>query len=136
MTGEKSKGRKCHIVAGAMGNLPAVVVHATNRHDTKSGILAAREDAGTCRSIQRFCADAGQRRTFVREVGEELSLGAGISKKIRPHTWEKLPMRRVVERTFGWFNNARRLSKDYEITVASAVAMVQLSHVHTLLKRL
>ncbi len=33
-------------------------------------------------------------------------------------------------------NNSRRLSKDYEIRTASAEAMIKLSHIHTLLKRL
>ena len=33
-------------------------------------------------------------------------------------------------------NNSRRLSKDYEIHTASAEAMIKLSHIHTLLKRL
>ncbi|MBQ9492176.1 MAG: transposase, partial [Oscillibacter sp.] len=41
-----------------------------------------------------------------------------------------------VERTFGWLNHSRRLSKDYEITTDSSAAMVIISHCHTLLKRL
>ena len=40
---KKTKGRKRHIVTDTMGNLLAVVVHAANIHDTKSGILAARD---------------------------------------------------------------------------------------------
>ena len=40
---EKTKGRKRHIVVDTMGNLLTVVVHAANIHDTKSGILAARD---------------------------------------------------------------------------------------------
>jgi putative transposase len=87
-------------------------------------------------SIEKFCADAGYRGTFVLDVDEILGLGVDISEKIKPHTWEKLPWRWVVERTLSWLNNSRRLSKDYEITTASAEAIVKLSHIHTLLKRL
>ncbi|WP_081646415.1 hypothetical protein [Oscillibacter sp. 1-3] len=47
-----------------MGNLLAVVVHAANIHDTKSGILAARDAFEKYPSIQRYCADAGYRKTF------------------------------------------------------------------------
>ena len=119
-----------------MGNLLAVVVHAANIHDTKSGILAAKPAYAHDPSIQKFCADAGYRGTFVLEIQKNLTLDVDISEKIKPHQWEKLPWRWVVERTFGWFNNSRRLSKDYEISVASAEAMVELSHLHTLLKRL
>lgn len=119
-----------------MGNLLAVAVHAANIHDTKSGILAAKPAYERYPSIQKFCADAGYRGTFVLEIQEILSLDVDISEKIKPHQWEKLPWRWVVERTLGWLNHSRRLSKDYEITISSAVAMVKLSHLHTLLKRL
>ena len=114
----------------------SVDVHAANIHDTKSGISTAKEAYTNYPSIQKFCADAGYRGTFVSDVKERLGLGVDISEKIKPHQWEKLPWRWVVERTLGWFNHSRRLSKEYEITISSAVAMVKLSHLHTLLKRL
>jgi len=119
-----------------MGNLLAVIVHAANIHDTKAGILPAKLAAERYPSIENFCADAGYRGTFVRDVDEILSRGVDISQKIKPHEWEKLPWRWVVERTFSWLNHSRRLSKDYEITIASAQAVVKISHLHTLLKRL
>jgi len=119
-----------------MGNLLSVVVHAANLHDTKSGIAPARLAFGRYPSIEKFCADAGYRGTFVLDVDEILGLGVDVSEKIKPHEWEKLPWRWVVERTFSWLNNSRRLSKDYEVSTASAEAVVKISHVHTLLKRL
>ena len=67
---------------------------------------------------------------------EQLGLDVDISEKIKPHQWEKLPWRWVVERTLSWLNHSRRLSKDYEISVSSAETMVIISHSHTLLKRL
>jgi putative transposase len=119
-----------------MGNLLAVVIHAANIHDTKSGIEPAKLAFKNYPSIKKFCADAGYRKTFVLDVDEILGLGVDISEKIKPHEWEKLPWRWVVERTFSWLNNSRRLSKDYEITVASAEAVIKISHIHTLIKRL
>ena len=83
-----------------------------------------------------FCADAGYRGTFVRELGERFALAVDISEKIKPHEWEKLPRRWVMERTFGWLNHSPWLSKDYEISTSSAATMVTLSHLHTLLKRM
>lgn len=134
--GEKTKGRKRHIVVDTMGHLLAVVVHAANIHDTKSGIQAAKAACQKYPEIQRFCADAGYRGTFVREIMDQLEREVDISEKIKPHEWEKLPWRWFVERTLGWLNNSRRLSKDFEITTSSEEAFVQISHFHSLLKRL
>lgn len=119
-----------------MGNLLAVIVHAANIHDTKAGISPAHQAFQRYPSIEKFCADAGYRGTFVLDVDEILGLGVDITEKIKPHEWEKLPWRWIVERTFAWLNNSRRLSKDYEITTSSAEALVKISHFHTLLKRL
>ena len=134
--GEKTKGRKRHIVVDVTGNLLAVVVHAANIHDTKSGIAPARLAFERYPSIQKFCADAGYRGTFVLEINKLLGFGVDISEKIKPHEWEKLPWRWVVERTFGWLGHSRRLSKDHEIRTCHAEAMVRISHLHTLLKHL
>lgn len=48
-----------------MGNLLAVVVHAANIHDTKSGIEPAKLAFERYPTLERFCADAGYRGTFV-----------------------------------------------------------------------
>ena len=41
--GEKTKGRKRHIVVDVLGCLLSVNVHAANVHDTKSGIIVAKQ---------------------------------------------------------------------------------------------
>ena len=119
-----------------MGNLLSVFIHAANIHDTKSGIVPAHSACLKYSTIQRFCADAGYRGTFIKDVEIILGRGGNISEKIKPHEWEKLKWRWVVERTFSWFNAHRRLSKDYEINEASSASMVKLSHIHTLLSHL
>ena len=116
--------------------LLSVVVHAANIHDTKSGISTAKRAYKRYPSIQKFCADAGYRGTFFSDLKGQLDLDVDISEKVKPHQWENLPWRWVVERTLSWLNHSRRLSKDYEISVPSAEAMVIISHFHTLLKRL
>jgi len=40
----------------------------------------------------------------------------------------------VVERTFSWFNGQRRLSKDYEKTTSSSVAMTFIAAFSRLLR--
>lgn len=133
--GKMVKGRKHHIVVDIMGNLLAVVVHAANIHDTKSGINPAKKAFEKYPTIKRFCGDEGYRKSFEEAVLAELGLGVDISEKIAPK-FVVIPKRWVVERTFAWMGNSRRLSKDYEITTDSAENMVIISHLHTLLRRL
>ncbi len=85
-------------------------------------------------SIQRFCADAGYRKTFEQDVSNVLGLGVDISVRIKPE-WEVLPKRWIVERSPAWINNSRRLSKDYKISVCSAQAVCTIASFRTLLKR-
>ena len=128
------KGRKRHIVTDTMGNLLAIKVHAANTHDTKSGIKPAKTAVKKYPSIKGFCADAGYRKTFVLLVLLLLGLFVDISERIKP-TFEVLPKRWIVERTFAWANHSRRLSKDYEIKTSHAENMFMISHMATLIRR-
>ena len=65
-----------------------------------------------------------------------MDLKVDISPKIKRVGFHVIPKRWVVERTFAWFGNSRRLDKDLEKTVTSQEAMIKISHFHTLLKRL
>jgi len=127
-------GRKRHIVTDTMGNLLAIEVHAANIHDTKSGINPAKKAFEKYPTIQKFCGDDGYRKSFEEAVSEELGLGVDIAKRIKPE-FEVLPKRWIVERTFGWANHSRRLSKDYEIKTQYEENMFMISHLHTLLRR-
>ena len=50
--------------------------------------------------------------------------------------FEVLPRRWVVERTLAWLGRCRRLAKDFEATIASAVAWALVAHIRTLTRRL
>ena len=132
---KKVKGRKRHIVVDIMGNVLAADVHAANIHDTKSGINPAKKAYEKYPSIKKFCGDEGYRKSFEEAVFEEMGLLVDISEKIKP-VFEVIPKRWVVERTFAWINNSRRLSKDYEINTTSEENWIYISHFHTLLRRL
>lgn len=116
-----------------MGNLLAITVHAANIHDTKSGIKSAKSAFEKHPTFQKFCGDPCYRKTFEEDVLEQLGLGVDISKRIKPQ-FEVLPKRWVVERTFAWSDNSRRLSKDFEIKTIYAENMFMISQ-HTLLRR-
>ena len=84
--------------------------------------------------IEPLFPRAGYRKTFEQDVSRVLGLGADISARIKPE-WEILPKRWIVERSLAWFNNSRRLSKDYEISVQSSQAVCLIAASRTLLKR-
>jgi putative transposase len=63
-------------------------------------------------------------------LGEVVRKLAGqVGSVVQPKRW-------IVERTFGWLNRYRRLSKDYERTTASSEAFVYVSMIHLMARRL
>lgn len=84
--------------------------------------------------MQRFCADAGYRKNFEKNVSSEPGPDVDISVCIEPE-WEILPKRWIVERSLAWINTSLRLSKDDEISVRSAQEVCSIAAFHTLLKR-
>ena len=133
--GKKIKGRKRHIVVDTQGNLLSVEVHAANIHDTKGGITAACRAIDKYPTIEKFCGDDGYRGTFVEYAAWDFQQEVDISSRIKP-TFEVIAKRWIVERTFAWMGNSRRLSKDCEISTNSAENMAIISNMHTLLKRI
>ena len=135
MAEKKIKGRKRHIVTDIEGHLLHVKVHQANIHDTKSGGKVAEETLAKYPSLKGFCGDDGYRKSCKEYVETVLLKTFEISKKI-VDGWAVIPKRWVVERTFGWQNWYRRLSKDYEFYTHSSENMVRISMVKLLLDRL
>ena len=125
--GKKIKGRKRHIIVDMLGCLLAVVVHAANIHDTvaaESLLHRAFTDYPTLKAIS---ADAGYRKT-AEEATAKLGRLMHISHRIEDK-FAVLPKRWIVERTFAWLCNARRLSKDYEVKAPVSQAFIQVAAV-------
>jgi len=57
------------------------------------------------------------------------------SARITPG-WATLAKRWIVERTFAWLGNFRRLSKDYEISIQAQENNVMIAHSMLLINRL
>ena len=55
---------------------------------------------------------------------------------VRQKGFVVIPRRWVVERTFGWLNQYRRLSKDYEVLPSSSEAMIYIAMTRLMLRRL
>ena len=124
--GRKVKGHKRHILVDTLGNLLHISVHAANLSDTKSACHVLEHCAEKYPLIQVFSGDAGYRGTAVKFVNETLNMILHSSIRIKDG-WTVLPKRWVVERTFAWLNNFRRLAKNFEILTGTAENMVRIA---------
>ena len=59
-----------------------------------------------------------------------------VVKRNQLHTFEVLPMRWIVERTFGWLNRFRRLSKDYEYHTRTSETVIYWAMIRIMLRRI
>jgi len=118
-----------------MSNLLAVSVHNAATHDTKAGIHPAKKAYAKYPTIKKFCGDCGYRKSFIENVKAELNLDGDISPKLSS-AFVIIPKRWIGERTLSWLNPSRRLSKDYEISVASEESFIIISHSYMILRRL
>lgn len=112
-----------------------VKVHAANIHDTSVGDFMCKETLEKYPSIKGFCADGGYRGTTKNYVEKILNLTIDISKKIKD-VFAVIPVRWVVERTFAWINNFRRLAKDFEILTRSAENFIRIAMIRITLCKL
>ena len=136
--GKKVKGRKRHIAVDTVGNLLEVVVHAADIQDRDGAkLLLGRLGEGVKARVQRIWADGAYGGKLVDWVREKLNaLLEVVSRPPGQRGFQVLPRRWVVERTLGWFNRYRRLSKDYERLTESSESMVYIASIQTLLNRL
>jgi len=132
---KKIKGRKRHIVVDVEGNLLTVKVHASNQHDTKSGSAVLEQTLKNYPTIQAFSADAGYRKSCENFCNQELNRPLHISVRIKDE-FAIMPKRWIVERTFAWLGNFRRLCKDFEKLITHAQDMIRIAMIRLTLNRL
>jgi transposase len=118
-----------------LGLLVAIVVVAASTSDNVGGIAAIdRARTRSSRLVKVFC-DAGFKRTFIAHcAGAHVS--AEVVRRIASGTFEVLPRRWVVERTWSWLMNHRRLQVDYERDPVVAEGFIWAAHSRLLLRRL
>jgi putative transposase len=129
------KGRKRHVLVDTMGLLLVCVVHGANVQDRDGGKRALAKATASFGRLRLVWADGGYAGKFLDWVVENAIFRVELILR-QSKGWELLPKRWVVERTFAWLNECRRLSKDYETTTESSEAFVQIAMIHLMLRRL
>ena len=88
-------------------------------------------------NMKKIWVDAGYKEQFVAWFKDNCNWVVEIVTRrkdavgfeVQPHRW-------LVERTLGWFNLCRRLSKDYEYYPETSEAMVNIASIRLMLRRL
>ncbi len=137
LTGEKKvTGRKRHIVVDTLGLLLVVVVHAASLSDTEGALDVGARLRGRFPRLQLIWADQGYKETMIswfrhwlQVVVEIVSRPTGSGFVVQPKRW-------VVERTLGWFNRSRQLSKEYDLYCETSEQWVYLASIQVMMRRL
>jgi putative transposase len=138
--GKKIKGRKRHLLVDTLGLLLAVLITSAGLDDGVAAPLLLRHvhPSHFPRLVTIF-ADQKYHNHALDAWMAEHRPGWHIEVKARPvgtKGFTPLEKRWVIERTNAWHSRCRRNSKDYEYTVESSTAMIQISHIHLMLNRL
>jgi len=136
---KKIKGRKEQLLTDTLGLPLAILVHEANIHDSKGAESALARIAHKFPRLKKILADGGYR-------GEELkglvrkTLGCQLEVVLRPHERPKkfnvIPLRWIVERSFAWLYNFRRIAMDYAFYSESSQAMIQIAFAKIMLNKL
>ncbi len=110
----QDNGRKRHIAVDAMGLLLAVVITAASVQDRDAARPLLWNLHRTCRRIRLIWADAVYTGKIAAWAAV-LKMNLHIVARRQAHTFEVLPRRWVVERTFAWISKHRRTVRDYEL---------------------
>lgn len=119
-----------------MGLLLAVVVHSASVQDHDGVKLVTAGIKARFPRLKLFWAGAA----YEAAVGWAKQFGGWVLELVRKPPGQKgfVVQKRcwVVERTFAWLMNSRRLARDYERLTASSEAMVRVVMIHLMPRRL
>jgi len=139
--GKKIKGRKRHILVDTLGLLLWVCVtpaDVSEKAATRGFLSQALAWFGWLRCIWADAAYAGEAfGAWVASHRRTGTLHLDIVSRLEGQRGFKVLARRwIVERTLGWFMKHRRLARDYETKLENAEAMIHLTMISVMLRRL
>ena len=138
--GKKIKGRKRHILVDTSGLLLVILVTPANEGE-RNGLkrLLSEYFSKGINRLRKIWVDGGYSGSAIYERVKKLKktwcIDLELSEK-EGKGFNVVKKRRVAERTFAWIFNFRRNSKDYEVLTKNSEAMIQISMISILLRRL
>ncbi len=133
---KKVNGRKRHLAVDTLGLLLAVVATPASVQDRDGARPLLWRLRAAHRGIRLAWADAGYTRKLTDWAAATLRLAVEVVRKHDPHTFQVLPRRWVVERTFAWISKHRRCVRDYERLPEHHEAMIKWAMIALMARRL
>jgi putative transposase len=138
--GKKVSGRKRHIVVDTLGLLLAVAVTAASADDgTAAPRVLEKLDPRQHPRLEKLWGDHKYNNRSLDRWLAAQAVRYRVEVVARPlgaRGFVLLHRRWVVERTFAWLGRYRRNSRDYERRTDSSEAVIKISAVHHMLRRL
>jgi putative transposase len=139
--GKQVKGRKRHLLVDTLGLVVMVVVTAANVSDpagAKTLFARVQRQRRWLKRLFLIYTDGTYRgEAFVHWVFDTYRwILEAVTRQEQRKGFQVLPKRWIVERTFAWFSNCRRLSKDYERLPQTSETFIYLAMTQLMLKRL
>jgi transposase len=134
---KKLNGRKRYLAVDTLRLPWAMLVTAASVSDTAAGCQLVDQVKGKAPRLQKIAADHGYKSGFIVYVSTNQQWSIEIAQ--RPESAQGfVPQKNrwPVERSFGWLNFRRRLAKDYEKTIKSSQAVLQIAFISFLIRRL
>ena len=138
--GKKVNGRKRHVLVDTMGLVWLLAVTAASVQDRDGARTLLQVLSTRMRRLRVIWADGGYAGSLVDWVQLRRKWGKLRLELVRRSPqgkgFQRLPHRWIVERTFGWFNRWRRLSKDYEYLTETSETVIRVVMIHLMIRRL
>lgn len=134
--GKKVNGRKRHVLVDTLGLVLAVVVTSADVSDPAGARLLFRGLGGFCKKLHRIWVDGTYRGQLLDWVKARFKFVLHpVLRSDDQKGFVLLPKRWVIERTFGWLNVCRRLSKEYEEVTQTSESFIHLAMIRIMARR-
>jgi putative transposase len=136
--GKHIKGRKRHLVVDTLGLLLAVYVSVASLPERAGAKMLFERLKGRFPRLTLLWADGGYAGVdFIAWVKQTYDWVLDIVKRSAgAKGFQVVPKRWIVERTFGWLNRSRRLSKDCERLTETSEAFIRIAMIQLMTRRL
>jgi transposase len=99
--------------------------------------VSGKRCAGNLEQVRGVLVDGGYSGApFANAVQEKPGAKVQVAKRNELHTFVVIPQRWIVERSFGWLEQSRRLWKNPERLLNTSLQFMHLAFLSLLLKRL